>query len=58
MEEQILIPQLANVVLKVKQQQELTAEEELLYLIHIEGLPTEEAQALIKEWFQSSDFRL
>ena len=38
---------LPDIILKVRQKQELTREEHLLYLIHIKGMTEDEATKLI-----------
>ena len=43
----ILPPQLAEVILKVKRREELNQEEELIYLMYIEEVPEEEARKII-----------
>jgi len=50
------LPVLADVIAKVKQRKELTAEEELVYLMYIEGLPEEKAIKLVSAWFDDSGF--
>lgn len=44
-------PELSEVICKIKNQQDLTADEELLYLIHIEKIEGDEAQKLIFTWY-------
>ena len=43
----ILPPQLAEVIHKVKRMEELSQEEELVYLMYIEEVPEEEARKII-----------
>ena len=40
---------IADVIIKVKNLEELTAEEDLIYLVYIEGIPKEEAVHLIAQ---------
>lgn len=49
--EKEISPKLSDVICKIKEQQDLSAEEELLYLIHIEKIPEDEAQQLIFKWY-------
>jgi hypothetical protein len=52
------LPKLADVIVKVKQLQNLTPAEEFVYLIYIEEVPEELAQQMIAEKIktQSGDF--
>ena len=47
------LPSLDNVILKVKQLQDLTPEEELVYYTQIENIPEEEAKKILANSFQS-----
>ena len=49
-------PLLANIIVKVKNREELTPEEELVYLVYIEGLPEDKAIKLIFSWFDKEGF--
>lgn len=50
------IPMLADVIRKIKGLQDLTPEEELVYLVFIEKLPVEKAKKIIEyEWDDSEN---
>jgi hypothetical protein len=44
---------LTDVIIKVKQREPLTDDEEFAYLVYVEGLPEAEANLLMKEWYES-----
>ena len=45
------LPPLESVILKIKRLSELTPEEEIVYLIHIEKMPEEEALKFVDAWY-------
>lgn len=49
--------QLSNIILKVKQWEELTPEEELVYLVHIEGYTEEDAIKKMIDWNYHTTFQ-
>ena len=51
MENEKKLPDLADVIVKVKHLKELTPEEDLVYLIHIEEIPEDEAKMMIKAFY-------
>ncbi len=48
------LPKLADVIWKVRQLQELTPEEEFIYLVYIEEVPEHLAQEMIAEKMKSA----
>lgn len=49
------LPNVADVILKVKQMQELSPAEELVYLIHIEEIPEARAVEIIQHKYHNSE---
>jgi hypothetical protein len=51
MQKENVPPFLADVISKVKHLEELTPEEEVVYLVHIEDMPEGEAKLKVADWY-------